>query len=149
MEWMNFDWIPLAAGATEISPLFALLTLVLVLAVLLSLILIRIRQSLLVGYLLCGVLIGNSGITWLAGADHGGPVIRELAEIGVVLLMFTLGIEFSLTELRHLWRSALIGGGLQVAVTSLLAGGLAAALGFPAVDCIVLLPVKGWHIVLL
>jgi CPA2 family monovalent cation:H+ antiporter-2 len=52
--------------------------------------------------------------------------------------MFTLGIEFSLTELRHLWRSALIGGGLQVAVTSLLAGGLAAALGFPAVDCIVL-----------
>jgi CPA2 family monovalent cation:H+ antiporter-2 len=138
MIGMNFDWIPLAAGATHVSPLFALLTLVLVLAVLLSLILIRARQSLLVGYLLCGVLIGNSGLTWLIGADHGGPVIRELAEIGVVLLMFTLGIEFSLTELRHLWRSALIGGGLQVAITSLLAGGLAAALGFPAVDCIVL-----------
>ena len=138
MGWMNFDWIPLAAGATEISPLFALLTLVLALAVLLSLILVRIRQSLLVGYLLCGVLIGNLGLTWLTGGDHGGPVIRELAEIGVVLLMFTLGIEFSLTELRHLWRSALIGGGLQVAVTSLLAGAFASAFGFPVVDCIVL-----------
>ena len=79
MMGMNFDWIPLASGATHVSPLFVLLTLVLVLAVLLSLILIRASQSLLVGYLLCGVLIGNSGLTWLTGADHGGPVIRELA----------------------------------------------------------------------
>lgn len=135
---MNFDWIPLASGATNVSPLFALLTLALVSAVLLSLILIKARQSLLVGYLLCGVLIGNSGLTWLVGSDHGGPVIHELAEIGVVLLMFTLGIEFSLTELRHLWRAALIGGGAQMAITSLIVGGLAAAFGLPTVDCIVL-----------
>ena len=37
----------------------------------------------------------------------------QLAEIGVVLLMFTLGIEFSLGELRHLWRTALLGGGIH------------------------------------
>jgi CPA2 family monovalent cation:H+ antiporter-2 len=65
-------------------------------------------------------------------------VIGNLAEIGVVLLMFTLGIEFSLGELRHVWRTALGGGGLQVAVTAGIAGAGAAWFGFPLADSIVL-----------
>ncbi len=128
----------LAAGVTGISPLFALLTLVLVFAVLVSLVLVRFKQSLLVGYLLSGVLIGNTGLLWLTGMDRGDPVIHNLAEIGVVLLMFTLGIEFSLTELSHLWRTALVSGGLQVGITAGASGLIAAAFGFPPVDCVVL-----------
>ena len=127
----------LAEAVTRISPLFALLTLVLALAVLVSLVLVRYKQSLLVGYLLCGVLIGNTGLLALLGTSRGDPVISNLAEIGVVLLMFTLGIEFSLGELRHLWRTALFGGGLQVVFTAAIAGGAAAVFGFPAVDSIV------------
>ena len=96
----------------------ALLTLVLVLAVLVSLVLVKFKQSLLVGYLLSGVMIGNFGLLWLTGLDKGDPVITNFAEIGVVLLMFTLGIEFSLSEFKHLWRTALIGGGLQVGITA-------------------------------
>ncbi|NQW99570.1 cation:proton antiporter, partial [bacterium] len=128
----------LASGVANISPLFALLTLVLVLAVLISLVLVKFKQSLLVGYLLSGVLIGNFGLLWMTGVDKGSPVITNFAEIGVVLLMFTLGIEFSLTEFKHLWRTALIGGGLQVVITAAVVGLLAAALGFPAADSIVL-----------
>lgn len=128
----------LATGAVNVSPLFALLTLVLVSAVLISLLLVRLRQSLLVGYLLSGVLIGNVGLLWVSGGDGGDAVISNLAEIGVVLLMFTLGIEFSLGELRHLWRTALIGGGLQVGLTALAAGALARAAGFPSADSAVL-----------
>jgi CPA2 family monovalent cation:H+ antiporter-2 len=128
----------LADGVANISPLFALLTLVLVLAVLVSLVLVRFKQSLLVGYLLCGVLIGNAGLLWLTGTDRGDPVIYNLAEIGVVLLMFTLGIEFSLGELRHLWRTALIGGGIQVGITALIAGFGASFFKFPVADSIVL-----------
>jgi monovalent cation:H+ antiporter-2, CPA2 family len=131
-------WMVLADGMANISPLFALLTLVLVLAVLVSLVLVRFKQSLLVGYLLCGVLIGNAGLLWFTGLDRGDPVINHLAEIGVVLLMFTLGIEFSLGELRHLWRTALIGGGVQVAITAGIAGIVASAFGFPVPDSIVL-----------
>ncbi len=134
---MAHNWLLMAEGVTRISPLFALLTLVLVLAVLVSLVLVRYKQSLLVGYLLCGVLIGNSGLLGLLGTGRGDPVISNLAEIGVVLLMFTLGIEFSLGELRHLWRTALIGGGVQVALTAAIAGMAAAAFGFPAADSIV------------
>ena len=128
----------LADGVANISPLFALLTLVLVLAVLVSLVLVRFKQSLLVGYLLCGVLIGNVGLLWLTGTDRGDPVISDLAAIGVVLLMFTLGVEFSLAELRHLWRIALIGGCCQVAITFAIVGGVAAVLGYPVADRIVL-----------
>lgn len=130
--------IHLAAGVANISPLFALLTLVLVTAVLVSLLLVRFRQSLLVGYLLSGVLIGNAGLLWLTGTSRGDTVIPNLAEIGVVLLMFTLGIEFSIGELRHMWRTALLGGGAQVGVTASLAGGIAWIFGFPPADAVVL-----------
>jgi monovalent cation:H+ antiporter-2, CPA2 family len=128
----------LAAGVANVSPLFALLTLVLVLAVLVSLILVKFKQSLLVGYLLSGVMIANFGLLWVTGLDKGNPVITNFAEIGVILLMFTLGIEFSLTEFKHLWRTALIGGGLQVGITAGIVGLLAAALGYPSADSIVL-----------
>lgn len=131
-------WMFLADGVANISPLFALLTLVLVLAVLVSLVLVKYKQSLLVGYLLCGVLIGNAGLLWLTGTDRGDPVIYNLAEIGVVLLMFTLGIEFSLGELRHLWRTALIGGGFQVGITAVIAAFVASLFEFPMPDSIVL-----------
>lgn len=135
---MTCGLLILASGGTGVSPLFALLTLVLVLAVLVSLVLVRFKQSLLVGYLLCGVLIGNAGLLWFTGLDRGDPVINSLAEIGVVLLMFTLGIEFSLSELRHLWRTALIGGGIQVTITAGIASVAASSFGFPVPDSIVL-----------
>jgi len=131
-------WGIVASGAVNISPLFALLTLVLVLAVLVSLVLVKFKQSLLVGYLLSGVLIGNVGIMWVTGSDVDSPVIANLAEIGVVLLMFTLGIEFSLAELQHLWRTALFGGGLQVLLTAGIATIIAKLCHFPAADSVVL-----------
>jgi len=128
----------LASGVANISPLFALLTLVLVVAVLVSLVLVKLKQSLLVGYLLSGILIGNFGLLWFTGLTKGDPVILNFAEIGVVLLMFTLGLEFSLSEFKHLWRIALIGGGLQMSLTGGLVGLLASAMGFPVADSIVL-----------
>ncbi len=131
-------WTQLAAGVSSISPLFALLTLVLACAVLVSLLLVKFKQSLLVGYLLSGVLISNVGLLWISGMDRNDEVIVMLADIGVILLMFTLGIEFSLTELRHLWRNALIGGTLQVGITGLIAGLIATSIGFTTIDAIVI-----------
>jgi CPA2 family monovalent cation:H+ antiporter-2 len=134
---VSLGWL-LASGVANVSPLFALLTLVLVLAVLVSLVLVKFKQSLLVGYLLSGVLISNVGILFIPGIDKGDPVIANFAEIGVILLMFTLGIEFSLSEFKHLWRTALLGGGLQVAITAGFVGVVATLGGFPTADSIVL-----------
>ncbi len=128
----------LASAGSQVPPLFALLTLVIVSAVFVSLLLVRFRQSLLTGYLLTGIIIANVGIPGISGAGAGDGAIATLAEIGVVLLMFTLGIEFSFSELRHAWRTALIGGGLQVFITAGLVGGLAWLFGFAQRDAVVL-----------
>jgi CPA2 family monovalent cation:H+ antiporter-2 len=136
MSWT--DVIPLAAGASSVTPFFGMLALVLVLAVFVSLILVKLRQSLLVGYFLCGVLIANSGVLVLVGVPPDDPMIGNLAELGVILLMFTLGLEFSLGELRHLWRVALIGGGVQVALTASIATAFARLCGIPWSEALVL-----------
>lgn len=65
----------------------------------------------IMGYLLAGVLVGPNGL----GLIHAVKQVDMMAEIGVVLLLFTIGIEFSLSTLLSLKRPALIGGSLQVA----------------------------------
>lgn len=128
----------MASGAADVSPLFGLLTMVLLMAVFVSLAMVKLRQSLLVGYFLCGILIANSGVPDLLGLDTKGAIIPQFAELGIVLLMFTLGIEFSIRELHHLWRLALFGGGMQVGITAACAGGIAAAFGRPWEECLLI-----------
>jgi len=136
MPWI--DHLPLAAGSSGITPLFGMLAMVLVLAVFVSLALVKLRQSLLVGYFLCGVLIANSGVLTLIGIGPDDPTIANIGELGVILLMFTLGLEFSVEEFRHLWRLAFFGGGLQVAMTSVIAGAVSLLAGLPWPETIVL-----------
>jgi CPA2 family monovalent cation:H+ antiporter-2 len=136
MPWPDLP--PLAAGSSGVTPFFGMLAMVLVLAVFVSLALVKLRQSLLVGYFLCGVLIANSGVLALVGIGPDDPTIANLGELGVILLMFTLGLEFSLAEFRHLWRVALIGGGVQVALTAAVATAGARLAGLPWPETIVL-----------
>lgn len=74
----------------------------------------KLRISSVVGFLVAGILIGPSGFNLIG--DH--REIELLAEIGVVLLMFTIGLEFSLKNLLQL-RSVVLGGGfLQVSLVT-------------------------------
>jgi len=72
------------------------------------------RQPLLLGYIVAGVLVGpyTGGITISSVHD-----VELLAEIGVALLLFTLGIEFSIKELKPVRHVALIGTPLQIILT--------------------------------
>jgi len=123
-------WVLGAGGA--IPPFFILLTIVLLAVVVVSLVLTRFKQSLLVGYFICGVVIRNSGLLDWVGVEQAG-VIDALAEIGIVLLLFTLGIEFSLKEIKALRRPVFLGGGSQVGLCVLVAvvGGMSFGLSFP------------------
>jgi CPA2 family monovalent cation:H+ antiporter-2 len=87
----------------------------------------HLRLPTIAGLLAAGALIGPGGL----GLVHDAARITVLAEIGVVLLLFSIGLEFSLARLKRLWRVLLLGGGLQVGLTTLgvLAGAL--ALGVP------------------
>jgi CPA2 family monovalent cation:H+ antiporter-2 len=67
----------------------------------------------IVGFLITGVLCGPYGFGLITEPEQ----VESMAEIGVVLLLFTVGIEFSLEQLARLRNFLLIGGGLQVALT--------------------------------
>jgi monovalent cation:H+ antiporter-2, CPA2 family len=92
------------------------------------------RLPLMVGYVAAGVLVGpnTAGPTVVQVHD-----VELLAEIGVALLLFSLGLELSFRDLQPVRRVALIGGPIQIIVTSA-AGALAAAwgLGMPAREAI-------------
>lgn len=120
----------LAAG-DGMPPLFALLAVMLISVVLVSLLLLRFRQSLLVAYFCCGILIANTGIMSLFGGGESHEAVRQMADFGVVLLMFVIGLEFSIGELRFLRRYALTGGGLQMATCLLVTIALARLGGLP------------------
>lgn len=85
----------------------------------------RVRLSPILGYLATGFVIGPASL----GLLEDGPVLRLLAELGVVLLMFTIGLEFSLSRLLAAKRLVLGVGGGQVLITSLVLGGIAVWLG--------------------
>jgi CPA2 family monovalent cation:H+ antiporter-2 len=68
----------------------------------------------IVGFLITGVLCGPYGF----GLISEPAQVESMAEIGVVLLLFTVGIEFSLEQLSRLRNFLLVGGGLQVAITT-------------------------------
>ncbi|MFH1350037.1 MAG: cation:proton antiporter [Pseudomonadota bacterium] len=75
----------------------------------------RIRIPSSVGFLITGILVGPHGLK-LIKATHE---VEILAEVGVVLLLFTIGIEFSLKNFLRIKMSILIGGALQVLLTIL------------------------------
>ncbi len=89
----------------------------------------RLKQDAIVGYLLAGLALGPG----VLGLVHSVDLVMGLAEIGVSLLLFTIGLEFSLSKLRALGRVALLGGGLQIALTVLFAQPLGALMGLPPI----------------
>lgn len=82
----------------------------------------RFGQSPMVGYLLAGMITGGNGSLHIIHQEH---TIEQIAELGVALLLFSLGLEFSFSRLRALGTRTLISGGLQVAATTAVAALLA------------------------
>ncbi|MGB9863253.1 MAG: cation:proton antiporter [Candidatus Saccharicenans sp.] len=75
----------------------------------------RLKIPAVVGFLITGVLLGPGGI----GLVRDLRVINAVAEIGVMMLLFIIGIEFSLERLQRIQRYFWLGGGLQVLLTIL------------------------------
>ena len=81
----------------------------------------------IVGFLLTGVLAGPHGFALISGTEE----VEVLAEIGIVLLLFTIGLELSFQSLIQIKRSVLIGGTLQVVLTTAATAGIMMAIGRP------------------
>lgn len=85
----------------------------------------RFKVPAVVAYLATGVLLGPPGLGFLADVHD----LEVLAELGVILLLFTIGLEFDLATLRRAWRAIVLGGGLQVLGTTALVTLIALVLG--------------------
>jgi CPA2 family monovalent cation:H+ antiporter-2 len=94
---------------------------------------VRLRQPPIVGYLLAGVVIGP----FTPGFVGDTGQISELAEVGVVLLLFALGVEFNITELSPVRRIAVPGAILQVLITATVAAAIGIPLGLPPTAAVV------------
>ena len=92
---------------TDIVIIFALSTIV-------NLVFTRIKVPTAVGYLMTGIIAGPH----LLSIIHAEHDIELLAEIGVILLLFTIGMEFSLKHLLKIRRIVFLGGLIQVLVTA-------------------------------
>ncbi|MEN4903815.1 YbaL family putative K(+) efflux transporter [Luteimonas sp. TWI1416] len=93
----------------------------------------RLRLSPLVGYLVAGILVGP----FTPGFVADQALADQLAEIGVMLLMFGVGLHFSLKDLLDVKSIAIPGALTQITVATLLGWGLAALMGWPTVQGIV------------
>lgn len=90
----------------------------------------KMRVPAIVGFLLAGVVIGPGGWGLITGVSQ----VETLADLGLVLLLFTIGIEFSLETILSMQRRILVAGLLQVLLTVLATLGIASGLGVsPAV----------------
>ncbi|WP_042049733.1 cation:proton antiporter [Aeromonas dhakensis] len=96
--------------------MYADVLILLLAAVLLVAIFRRLGQPVILAYLLAGVVLGPHG----AAVITGQAIMQTIAELGIVFLMFSLGLEFSLPRLIAMRRLVIGVGGLQVLLTSLL-----------------------------
>jgi len=88
----------------------------------------RIQLPSIVGFLIAGIILGPSVLKIISNLEQ----IEVMAEIGVILLLFSVGLEVSLKELLDIKKILLIGGGLQVVVTILLSSIITYFIGVPA-----------------
>ncbi|QBR71388.1 Kef family K(+) transporter [Beijerinckiaceae bacterium] len=109
------------------TPLIATIVAGLGLAFILGLVAVRLRLSPLVGYLLAGVLIGP----FTPGFVADQSLASQLAEIGIILLMFGVGLHFSLADLLAVRAIAVPGAIGQIVIATLLAMALASSVGWP------------------
>jgi len=84
------------------------------------------RQPVLLGYLLGGMAISPAGLGWIKELVQ----VETLAQFGVAFLLFALGVEFSLGELKKVQGIALGGGALQILLTISIATGVSIAVGW-------------------
>lgn len=109
-------------------PILNEIVIILGLAVIVLLICHYLRLPTIVGLLIAGVIAGPHGL----GLVYSVNEVENVAAIGVILLLFTIGIELSLGNLLQLRKAFLLGGSLQVLLTILVVSLIARQVGLPA-----------------
>ncbi len=109
----------------ENIPLLKDIVILMAVSVPISILMTRAGLPTIIGFLLTGVIIGPNGF----GLVTEAATVDTLSQIGVVLLLFSIGLEFSVTRILNIRREGLVGGGLQIGATTLIVLLLAMSFG--------------------
>src|SRR5512136_471833 len=93
--------------------LFTDILIVFTIALVVGLIFNRLKVPPLVAFILTGIIVGPYGFSIIESQDQ----VESLAEIGIILLLFTIGLEFSFKDLWKIRLIAIVGGILQVGLS--------------------------------
>ena len=102
------------------DPSIAFISILAILIILVGLFLKKIKQPYIIGYILVGAILGKEGLGFIADAS----TINQLGEMGIILLLFFIGMEISLPEFVKQWKVAALGTFLQVGVSVLIVMGI-------------------------
>lgn len=108
--------------------IFFEITIVILFSAILSLVFRFLRQPSILAFIATGIILGPLGPFQFQSDE----LMRSLASIGITLLLFMIGLELKVTELKSVGKSALLAGGVQILLTSFLGFFVAALLGFSA-----------------
>ena len=109
------------------------ITLIATVSIIVTLVLGRFKLPVVAGLVLTGALVGPHGLS----LANDSETIEVIAEVGVVFLLFTIGLEFSLGRLKHIFRQVALGGLLQVGATASITTVVALSLNRPLPEAIV------------
>lgn len=94
----------------------------------------RLNQSIILGYIIAGIAIGP----FTPGVEGDVAIVDQLAQIGIVLLLFAIGIQFSLGDLLSAGKVAVFGSTIQILLTIAAGFGLGVALGWEPLEALFL-----------
>jgi monovalent cation:H+ antiporter-2, CPA2 family len=119
-----------------LAPLIKDLAVILGIASLVTLLFQKIKQPVVLGYLLSGVIVGPYVPPYDLVSDV--PSLHTLSELGVIFLMFSLGLDFSFHKLKRVGTPAILTGLVEVILVLAIGIGLGKILAWPTYDCIFL-----------
>ena len=105
--------------------LFTDIILLLTAAVVIVLVFERLGLPPIFGFIAAGVIAGPYGLGLVTDVEQ----VEVIAELGIILLLFLIGVEMSISQFLRMWRVTVIGGGLQMVITAAIAVPLALAFG--------------------
>jgi len=103
------------------------LTILLLVSLPINILFHKIKLPSIMGFLIAGILIGPNGLHWVGDSE----TVKDLAEIGVILLLFVIGLEFSLRGIIKNLMTVIGVGGIQIALTVLAVFLICVEMGMP------------------
>lgn len=116
------------------SNLFAEISIIIALAAVISLIMKALRQPLIIGHIITGIIAGPAVLNII----HGNAAFTGLSAVGIALLLFIIGLDISVKMISRLSKTILWTTVVQVGTISVLGAGLSYTLGFGRMESLVM-----------